>query len=80
VSTSSQLNPSCRDTAEMLASPSQSITNASNIAVNRPPGSAHGTDTCFTPCSLHFTRGTSATRIVRYWHVSRCRHRRSRLS
>ena len=25
--------------------------------VNLLPGSAHGADTCFTPCSAHFTRG-----------------------
>jgi len=69
-----------RGTPSVEASFNQSITRASNSAVNPEPGSAHGTDTVTTPCSSHFTRGTSATRIVLYWHVSRCRYRRGRES
>ncbi len=79
-SNSSQLNLIRRDTAEILASCSQSIAKLSIIAVNRDLSSAHGTFTCRTPCSLHLTRGTSAVRIVRYWHVSKCRHDRRRAS
>ena len=51
--------------------------NASNSAVNRPNGSAHGNFTTRTPCSSHSLRGGSACRIVWYWQVSRCRHCRS---
>ena len=54
-STSSQLRPTRRDTAAMLASLSQSITRHSNNAVNPEPGSAHGTAICRTPCFSHFT-------------------------
>ena len=35
-------------------------------ALTTEPGSAHGTDTVTTPCSLHSTLGTSATRMVLY--------------
>jgi hypothetical protein len=44
---------SCLATAATLASCSQSITIASNSAVNRDPGSPHGTRTWCTPCSEH---------------------------
>lgn len=54
--------------------------SASNKAVKPEPGSARGTDTVTTPCSAHRTRGTSASSTVLYWQVSRCRHRRRRLS
>jgi len=53
-----------RETAAVLASFSQSITSASNSAVNGEPGSAHGTSTVTTPCSGHRTRGTSAATMV----------------
>lgn len=61
----------CPATAEIGATFSRSITMASNIAVNREPGSAHGTRTSSTPCSGHSTRGTSAVTTVRISHVSR---------
>ena len=65
--TSSQLNRIPFATAAILSvAPSQSMTNASNSAVNRERSSAHGTRTCLTPCSLHLTRGTVAVRIVWY--------------
>jgi hypothetical protein len=38
-------------TALIGASPNQAMTIASNREVNRPPGSAQGTFTCWTPCS-----------------------------
>ena len=79
-STSFQVRSNCRATAERLASCSQSITSASNSAVNPDPGSDHGTASVLTPCSGQPTRGTSAARIVLYWHVGRWRHRRSRVS
>lgn len=49
------------------------MTKASISAVKPEPGSAHGTCTCLTPCSLHCTRLTSAIRIVWNWQVSRWR-------
>jgi len=55
-----------RDTVSVEASFSQSITNASNIDVNPEPGSAQGTDTVTTPCSSHFTLGTSAILPTRF--------------
>jgi len=70
-STSSQLSLRRRDTADVLASRSQSITTRSNSAVKREPGSAQGAAICFTPCSGHSTRGTAADTNVRNWHVSR---------
>ncbi len=54
----------------MDASFNQSITSASNIAVNPEPGFAQETDTVATPCSSHFILGTSATRIALCWQVS----------
>ena len=76
----SQLSRHCRATAAKLATFSQSITIASNSAVNRDCASAHGTRTCCTPCSAHRTRGTSARTSVRYCIVSRWRHSRGRRS
>ena len=70
-STSSQLSPICCATAEVAASRSQSITTASNGAVNRERLSLHGAATCLTLCRSQSTRGISAARIVRYSHVSR---------
>ena len=55
-------------------------TIASNNAVTRACTSAHGTGTCWTPCSAQRTRGTSARTSVRYCIVSRCRHIRGRRS
>src|SRR5262249_55001065 len=46
------------------AAPIPSTASRSNSAVNRPPGSAHGTRTGLTPGSGHWQRGTSAARIV----------------
>ena len=76
----SQVIRSTRETAERLASFSQSIVSASNIAVNFDPGTTHGTLACFTPCFGHFIRGTSAVSSVRNCIVSRCRHVRVRES
>ena len=45
------------------------------VAVKRLPGSAHGTRTCFTPCSEQEQRGTSAAKMVSNWQVSRWRQR-----
>lgn len=59
---------------------SQSIASVSNNAVNRDRSSAEGTSTWRTPCVGHSPRGTSASMIVLYWQVSRCRHRRRRWS
>jgi hypothetical protein len=44
----------------------QSFQCGINVAVNPEPGSAQGTNIVTTPCSSHFTLGTSATRIVLY--------------
>lgn len=69
-----------RDTARMLASCSQSMIRASIRAVKPELGSAHGTSICNTPWAEHCTRGTSASRIVLNWQVSRCRKERRRVS
>ena len=46
----------------------------------RDCASAHGTCTCWTPCSAQRTRGTSARTSVGYCLVSRCRQTRRRPS
>src|SRR5687768_1423455 len=66
---SSQLSRNGSATAFWLAAFNHSIANASNSAVNRPNGSAHGNFTTRTPCSVHSLRGGSACRIVWYWQV-----------
>jgi hypothetical protein len=43
------------------------MARASNKAVNRLPGSAHGSLTVRTPCSGQLLRGGSAFRIVHNW-------------
>jgi hypothetical protein len=53
-----------RATAEMWASFSQSMNNDSMNAVKPELGSAYGISICSTPCSEHWMRGTSASRIV----------------
>ncbi len=65
------LSPSHHRTALVEVSCNQSITSTSNSAVTPEPGSAQGTSICLTPCSGGSTRGTSAARMVRNWHVSR---------
>src|SRR5438132_269581 len=64
--------------AVTAASRNQSIANRSNSSVNFEPGVAHGTALCTTPWVGHSTRGTRAWSRVWSWHVSRCRHSRSR--
>ncbi len=49
------------------------MTNRSMRMVKRPGGSAQGTWTWRTPCSLQFTRGTRAWTSVWNWQVFRCR-------
>lgn len=73
---SSQLSRRSPATSEIEPHFSQVIDSASNSAVNREPASAHGTKSCFTPCSRQETRGTSLSMIVCSWQVSKCRHRR----
>src|SRR5262245_21658444 len=75
-SASLQERRSCRAVAERPHSRIQSMARHSNSAVKRLPASAQGTRTCLTPCSGHAQRGTSASRMVWNWHVSRCRQRR----
>ena len=71
-----QSRPSRRETAEIEASSlshpiTWDSTWDSNSAVKREFGCDQGTGTWCTPCSGHWTRGTSATRIVWHWQVSR---------
>lgn len=56
-----------------------SSTGRSKRSVSRLWGSAHGTDTCSTPCVGHLMREIRACRYVRNWQLSRCRQIRSSL-
>lgn len=82
-STWSHVRRNCRATALMWASFSQPITIASISAVKLDLRSVHGTSVWTTPCSScssHVTLGTSASRIVLNWQVSRWRQVRRRAS
>ncbi len=57
--------PSCRDTADTLASLSHPITISSKSKVCRELDDAQGTCTVRTPHARHFTRGTRAINSVR---------------